>query len=68
MNEGPLGVHEIKLVIQPCPGLSDGRGVTQHADCTGHLGHVSTRDSRGRLVVDANLIEKNNVLINLIQI
>ena len=37
MHEGALGVHEIELVVQPGPGLSDGRGVGQHAHGTGHL-------------------------------
>ena len=32
MNEGPLGVHEVELVVQPGPGLGDGSCVGQHAD------------------------------------
>ena len=31
MNKGTLGVHEVKLVIQPGPGLHDGRGVGEAA-------------------------------------
>ena len=27
-----LGVHQVELVIQPGPGLSDGGGVREHAD------------------------------------
>ena len=32
MNEGPLCIHEIKLVVESSPGLRDGSGVGQHAD------------------------------------
>ena len=55
MHEGSLGVHEVELVVQPGPGLSDGGGVGEHADGSLDLGQVSTRDDGGRLVVDADL-------------
>merc|ERR1711976_779904 len=55
MDESSLGVHQIKLVIQASPGLSNGGGVAQHADSTLHLGQVTTRHHSGRLVVDAHL-------------
>merc|ERR550539_2051572 len=55
VDEGPLGVHQVELVVQPGPGLSDGGGVGEHADSSGHLGEVSARNSRWWLVVDANL-------------
>merc|ERR1719411_2358017 len=34
MDKSTLGVHQVKLVIQTGPGLSNGSGVRQHADCT----------------------------------
>ena len=55
MDEGTLGVHQIKLVIQTSPGLGDGRRVAQHAHGTLHLGQVTTRNNGGWLVVDADL-------------
>ena len=35
--EGPLGIHEVKLVIQPGPGLHDGSGVGEAADSPHYL-------------------------------
>merc|ERR1719284_276040 len=55
VDEGSLGVHQIKLVIQSSPGLGDGGGVGEHADSSLHLGQVSSRDNSWRLVVDTNL-------------
>lgn len=55
MNEGTLGVHEIELVVKTSPGLSDGGGVGQHADCTLYLGKISTWYNGRRLVVDTDL-------------
>ena len=55
MDEGSLGVHQVELVVQPGPGLGDGRGVGEHADGPGHFGEVASRDNSRRLVVDANL-------------
>ena len=71
MNKSSLGVHEVKLVVQPGPGLGDGGGVGEHTDgplhlrihhykChrdlqRGYLGEVTARDHSGRLVVDADL-------------
>merc|ERR1711962_1361429 len=54
VDKGTLGVHEIKLVIEPGPGLGNGSGVAQHADSSGDLGQISTRDDCGWLVVDAH--------------
>ena len=71
MDKGPLGVHEVKLVIQPGPGLHDGRGVGEAADCSVHLGQVPARHYSGRLVVNANLepsgapVHKLDGLLNL---
>ena len=55
VDKGTLGVHEIKLVIKPGPGLGDGSGVAQHADSSGDLGQISTGYDCGWLVVDAHL-------------
>merc|ERR1719431_384860 len=55
VDEGTLGVHQIKLVIQTGPGLGDGCGVAQHADGTLHLGQITTRYDGWWLVVDAHL-------------
>merc|ERR1712106_1133401 len=55
MHKSPLGIHEVKLVVQSCPSLSNSRGVGEHADCTLHLGKISTRYHGGWLVVDPNL-------------
>ena len=58
MNKSPLAVHQIKLMVQPCPRLCYGGGVGQHADGPLHLGQVTTRHNGGGLVVDTNLIQQ----------
>ena len=55
MNEGSLGVHQVELVVQAGPSLSDGSGVGQHAHGSLDLGKISTGNHSWRLVVDANL-------------
>ena len=55
MNKSSLGVHEVKLVVQPGPGLHDGGGVGEAADGPHHFGQVSSRHNSGRLVVDPDL-------------
>merc|ERR1719495_1095380 len=55
VDEGTLGVHQIKLVIQTSPRLSDGGGVAQHAHGTLYLGQITSRDNSWGLVVDAHL-------------
>ena len=55
MDKGPLGVHEVKLMVEPGPSLGDGGGVAEHADCPADLGQISSRDDGWRLVVDSNL-------------
>ena len=55
VNKGTLGIHQVKLVVQASPGLSDGCGVAQHAHSSLYFGQVSTRYHSGRLVVNANL-------------
>ena len=66
MDKGPLGVHEVKLVIKPGPGLGDGGGVGEHADSAGDLGHIRPwHHSRG-LVVDSDLTKVSiNALFQL---
>merc|ERR1719270_2600588 len=55
VDEGTLGVHQVKLVVKSGPRLRDGGRVAQHADGSGHLGEVPAGNDRWRLVVDANL-------------
>ena len=55
VDEGPLGVHQVELVVQPGPGLGNGRGVGEHTDRSLDLGQVTTRHRGGGLVVDTNL-------------
>ena len=55
MHEGSLGVHEIEFVVKTSPGLSNGGGVTQHADGALDFGQITTRHHSGGLVVDSNL-------------
>merc|ERR1712004_172893 len=55
VDEGPLGVHEVELVVEPGPGLSDGSGVREHAHGPLHLGKVASWHNSGGLVVDAHL-------------
>ena len=54
MHEGPLGVHEIELVVETSPGLSDGGCVGQHAHSSLDFGEVTSRNNSWWLVVDAN--------------
>merc|ERR1712203_325426 len=55
MDEGTLGVHEIELVVNAREDLGNGRGVGDHAHSAHDLRQVTTRDDRGRLVVDTAL-------------
>ncbi len=52
VDEGTLGIHEIKLVIQAREDLTNGCRVGDHAHGALHLGKVTTRDNGGGLVVD----------------
>jgi hypothetical protein len=56
MDERTLGIHQIKLVIQTSPGLGDGSRVGQHANGTGNLGQITTRNDSWGLVIDTDLI------------
>merc|ERR550539_340617 len=70
VDEGPLGVHQVELVVEPGPGLHDGGGVGQAANRSLHLGEVAPGNDCWRLVVDPNLepggapIHKLNCLLN----
>ena len=55
VNKGTLGIHQVKLVVQASPGLSNGCGIAQHAHSSLYFGQVSARYHSGRLVVNANL-------------
>merc|ERR1712025_1077655 len=55
VHESPLGVHQVKLMVQPSPSFSDGGGVAEHADGSLYFGKVSSGDDGGWLIVDANL-------------
>merc|ERR1711934_683808 len=55
MNKSSLGIHEVKLVVEPGPGLGDGRRVGEHAHSSLDLGQVTPRHHGGRLVVDSHL-------------
>jgi hypothetical protein len=55
VDEGALGIHQVELVIQTCPCLSDGSGVGQHADGTLNLGQIASWNDSWWLIVDADL-------------
>merc|ERR1719466_526763 len=55
MHKSPFSIHQVKLVVQPGPGLSNSRCVGQHAHSPLYLGQVTARDDGGWLVVDTNL-------------
>jgi hypothetical protein len=55
VDKGALRVHEVELVVKPCPGLHDGCGVGQAADRSLDAGQVAARHHCRRLVVDAHL-------------
>merc|ERR1711936_504947 len=53
--KGTLCIHQVELVVEPCPGLCDGGGVGEHADGPLHLGEVAPWHHCWRLVVDTDL-------------
>ena len=55
VDESTLGVHQIELVIQTSPGLSNSGCVAQHAHSTLYLGKITSWDHGWRLVVDTDL-------------
>ena len=44
VDEGTLGIHEVKLVVEPRPSLRNGRCVAQHADAPGQEHHLGTEN------------------------
>ena len=62
MDESPLGVHEIELVVESLPGGSNGGGVGQAANCPLSLRQISARNNRWGLVVDAHLKQSDKVI------
>lgn len=55
VDESPLGVHQIELVIETSPSFGDGGGVGQHAHGTLDLGEVTAWHHSWWLVVDTDL-------------
>ena len=55
MDESPLAVEEIELVVEGGPSTSDGGGVGEHAETARDLGEVASRDVRGGLAADTEL-------------
>merc|ERR1712098_717235 len=55
VDEGSLGAHQVELVVQSGPGLSNGCGVGEHANCPLHLGQVPSWHHGWWLVVDPHL-------------
>ena len=55
VDKGPLSIHQVKLMVEPGPGLGDGSGVREHADCSLDLSKIAARDDSWGLVVDAHL-------------
>ena len=49
-----MRIQEVKYK-SPCPGLGDGSGVREHADCSLDLSKIAARDDSWGLVVDAHL-------------
>ena len=65
MNEGPFSKHEVKFVVQPRPGLHDGRRVGKTADGATHFGQISARHDCRWLVIDPDLheVKKSELLM-----
>ena len=55
MDERPLGVHQIKFVVDAAEGFGNGGGVGHHADCSLHSRQISPWHHCRGLVVDAAL-------------
>ncbi len=55
VDKGTLVVHDVELVIQPCPGFANRSCVGQCTNGPRNLGQVPTRDNSRWLVVDPNL-------------
>merc|ERR1719317_487971 len=55
VNKSSLGIHEVKLVVQPGPGFSNSCGIGEHTDSTSNLCLVPSWYNSGGLIVDTNL-------------
>merc|ERR1711981_645589 len=55
VDECPLGVHKIKLMIKTSPGFSNSSGVRQHTNSTLNLGKITTWYYSWWLVVNSDL-------------
>merc|ERR1719309_1780041 len=42
VDESPLCIHQVELVVEPGPGLSNSCGVAEHANSPLHLGQVTS--------------------------
>jgi hypothetical protein len=60
VDEGSFGVEQVEFVIEPAPGLHNGRRVGNHADGPLHGGQITARHDGRRLVIDPHLPIKPN--------
>ena len=61
MHKCPLGIHQVKLVIQVGPGFGYGSGIGQAAHSSMDLSKISSWDYSWWLIVDANLQKHNRL-------
>ena len=55
VDEGALGVHQVKLVVETRPRLGYCCRVAKHRNCAHHFCQVTPRNHCWRLIVDAHL-------------
>merc|ERR1719145_61398 len=55
VNESPLAVHEIELVVDAGEHFRDSCAVTDHTTSPHHLRKITTRNNCWRLVIDTTL-------------
>ena len=55
VNESTLGVHQVELVVQSCPGFCYGSCVAQHANSALDFNQITTWHYCEGLVVDPDL-------------
>lgn len=58
VDERALGVHEVELVVQAGPGLSNGSGVAHHTHGPLDLAQIPAGDGGWRFVIDADLLRR----------
>ena len=61
MDERPLGIHEIKFVVEPSPSFGDGRRVADHANCSRDFGDVRPGNGGRWLIINSHLKTKISV-------